>query len=91
MEEHTGQSQLEMLAKIHNQLVDLTTLIAEVELSKTTSEILKRKLRQIQASAQHVDAEERPSGAVVTRQQKVIAPIDEAIEPGEAAPDKGAN
>jgi hypothetical protein len=84
MEEHTDAAQLELLAKIHNQLVDLTKLIAEVELSKTNSQELKRKLSQLANTAQHIDTAHATGGSALPRQHQLIAPTDTHITPGEA-------
>jgi len=83
MESSENNPELELLAQIHNRLVDLTKLIAEVEMQKTNSEMLKTKLRQVITSAKPVEAATHP-GAVTMRQQKVIAPTDTNITPGEA-------
>ena len=82
MEEQTD-AQLEMLVKIHNQLADLTKVMAEIEMQKTTSEMLKTKLRQLISAAGHIDAGGR-SGLAEPSARKVIAPTDTSIQPGEA-------
>jgi hypothetical protein len=87
MDEPTKQesAQLELLAKIHNQLVDLKQIIVDIELSRTdTSHTLQTRLRQIIGSDQHLKAD-GSSGSPLARQQKVIAPTDTGITPGEAA------
>lgn len=83
MEESEVNPELDLLAQIHNRLVDLTKLIAEIELAKTQSEALKQKLRQALVNAKPVEAASHP-GAVTMRQQKVIAPTNDNITPGEA-------
>jgi hypothetical protein len=74
--------ELELLAQIHNQLADLTKMIAEVELEKTTSELVKSKLRQYIVKSMHIDAAGKISDTT-PRQQKVIAPENHDITPGE--------
>jgi hypothetical protein len=84
MEEPTNTGQLEMLAKIHNQLIDLKKIIVEIELAKPgITQSLQTQLRGMIASDQPVSASN--PGAVVERQQKVITPIDTNIQPGEGA------
>jgi hypothetical protein len=83
--------ELEMLSKIHNQLVDLKRIVVEVELSKpTTSHTLQTRLQQIVGTDKHVDSAGR-SGVPQERQQKVIAPTSDNLQRGEAkAPPTGA-
>jgi hypothetical protein len=81
MEERETSPEVELLTKIHNQLVDLTKMIAEIEMTKTTSELLKNKLRQVLVGSQHLNAE-GSSTAAGPKQQKVIAPINEGVQPG---------
>ena len=87
MEEPTKQetAQLDLLAKIHNQLVDLKQIIVDIELSRTdTSHTLQTRLRQIIGGDQHLDAD-GSLGTPAARQQRVIAPTDTGITPGEAS------
>jgi hypothetical protein len=82
--EEQKNPELEMLAKIHNQLVDLKQILVEIELSKTTtSHTLQTRLRQIIGSDQHVDGDARP-GMLEASERKVIAPTDGSITAGEA-------
>jgi hypothetical protein len=81
--EERQDSQLELLTQIHNQLVDLTKMIAEIEMSTSNSELLKSKLRQVIVTSQHIDATGKISDSA-PRQQKVIAPTDTSITPGQA-------
>jgi len=82
MEQSEANPELELLAQIHNRLVDLTKLIAEIEMSKTQSEALKQTLRQALTTAKPVEVATHP-GTVTMRQQRVIAPTDGDITPGE--------
>ena len=83
MDQHNDAAQLEMLAKIHNQLVDLKTVLVEIEMARPgTSQSLQTRLRQIIGGDQHIDVAGH-SAATATRQQKVIAPTDNNIQPGE--------
>jgi hypothetical protein len=76
--------ELEMLSKIHNQLIDIKQILVEIELSKPgTSHTLQTRLQQIVGSDKHVDGEGR-AGIPEVRQQKVIAPTNEGIQAGEA-------
>jgi hypothetical protein len=83
MEERENNPELDLLAKIHNQLVDLKQIIVDIELSRTdTSHTLQTRLRQIIANDSHIDGSGH-SDSPVARQQKVIAPTDTSITPGE--------
>jgi hypothetical protein len=83
MEEQTSP-ELEMLAKIHNQLVDLKRIIVEIELSNPgTSHTLQTRLQQIVGTDQHINSEGH-ANEHLPRQQKVIAPTSDNIESGEA-------
>jgi hypothetical protein len=90
MDEQTTP-ELEMLSKIHNQLIDLKRIIVEIELAKPgTSHTLQTRLQQIVGTDQHVNSEGHP-GVTTVRQQKVIAPTTDNIQAGEAkAPPTGA-
>lgn len=80
MEDHTD-AQLELLAKIHDQLVDLKRVMIEIELSRPgTSHTLQTRLQQIVSGDEHLDAH---AGPAAPRQQKVIAPTNTTIQPGE--------
>jgi hypothetical protein len=83
MDDHSDR-QLEMLGKIHNQLADLKQIIVEIELAKPdTSEELRASLSKILSNEARIDAA-RHGDAPATRQQKVIAPSDTGIKPGES-------
>jgi hypothetical protein len=85
MEERTDDGQLELLAKIHNQLVDLKQIILEIELSRPgTSHTLQIRLRQVMGSVDHVNIAGH-ADMPTSRQQKVIAPTDTTIEPGQGS------
>ena len=80
MEDRTDV-QLEMLAKIHDQLVDLKRVVIEIELARPgASHSLQARLQQIVSSDQHISEK---SGTSEPRQQKVIAPTDPNIQTGE--------
>ena len=80
--EGTEDAQLELLAKIHDQLIDLKRVIIEIELARPgTAPALQAKLHEILSSAQHLG---EGSDSSAPRQQKVIAPTDLDIQPGEA-------
>lgn len=80
MDERTD-AQLELLAKIHDQLVDLKRVIVEIELSHpNTSHTLQTRLQQILSGDKHLG---EGSGSTAPRQQRVIAPTDTNIQPGE--------
>jgi hypothetical protein len=81
--EERQDPQVELLVQIHNQLADLTKMIAEVEMEKTSSELVKNKLRQYMVSSMHIDGSGKISDST-PRQQKVIAPTNHDITPGEA-------
>jgi hypothetical protein len=81
MEERTDDRQLEMLAKIHNQLVDLKQIIVEIELARPgTSHTLQAHLRQVTGNPERIDAGGR-SNTPTERQQKVIAPLNADVRP----------
>ncbi|HEY2003765.1 MAG TPA: hypothetical protein VGH44_01460 [Candidatus Saccharimonadia bacterium] len=81
--EERNDAQLDMLAKIHNQLVDLKRIMVEIELARPgTSQSLQTRLRQIVGNDQHVDAAGQ-LGALAQKERKVIAPGDNNIQPGE--------
>jgi len=80
--EGTEDAQSELLTKIHDQLVDLKRVIIEIELARPgTAPALQAKLQEILSGDQHLGAS---SGSSDQRQQKVIAPTDLDIQPGEA-------
>jgi hypothetical protein len=58
-------------------------MIAEVEMSKTSSDLLKNKLRQFMVNSQYADTTGRTGEAGAPRQEKIIAPTNDAIKPGE--------
>ncbi len=81
MQENTDTAQLELLAKIHNQLVDLKKILVEIESVRPgTPHELQARLRQIVAADKHIDA---ASGAAPARQHQTIAPTNTNITPGE--------
>ena len=82
MEEREDSPQLELLAKIHNQLVDLKRVIVEIELAKPgTPDTLKSKLSEIIGSDEQLTGDR--TGSPEVKHQKVIAPTDTGITPGE--------
>ena len=82
--EEQKNPELEMLAKIHNQLVDLKQVIVEIELAKPgTSHSLQTRLRSLVGADEHVDGDAHP-GMLQASARKVIAPTDGHIAPGEA-------
>jgi hypothetical protein len=77
-------AQLELLAKIHNHLVDLKQMIVEIEnADPTKSHTLQARLKQIVAGDQLIDVGGK-SVAPGVRHERVIAPTDHNIQPGEA-------
>lgn len=77
-------TQEELLVQIHNQLVDLKKLLVEIELARPgTTHSMQTRLRSIMGNTDHIDADGRASDARI-RAQKVIAPTDPNIQPGEA-------
>lgn len=83
MEEHSSDGgQLELLAKIHNQLVGLKKILVEIELAKPgTTEVLKTQLRELIDADQPIDPAR--AGGIGQRERHVITPTDTEIEPGE--------
>jgi hypothetical protein len=84
MQENTDSAQLELLAKIYNQLIDIKKILVETELARpgATSD-LKTKLQEIVGGDKPVDSA-RPGGGVQQRQHQLIAPTDTHITPGES-------
>jgi hypothetical protein len=81
MEERTDDRQFELLARIHNQLVDLKRIMIEAELARPgASHTLQNRLRQIVGNDDYIEVGGHVP-APAARQQKVIAPLDTNITP----------
>jgi hypothetical protein len=90
MEHGDNSGQLELLAQIHNQLIDIKKILVETELARpgTTSE-LKTKLQEIVGGDKPV-VSAHPGGGIQQRQHQNIAPENTGIQPGEGRDaDKG--
>jgi hypothetical protein len=75
-------TQEELLVEIHNQLVDLKRVLVEIELTRPgATEAVKTRLQEVLGSSQHIRADGSADGH--SRQQRVIAPTDPDIKPGE--------
>jgi hypothetical protein len=82
MEERIEDKQMDVLISIHNHLVDLKAMLVEIESSHSdASESLKSNLRELISNDSHLEG---GSHATASREQKVIAPTDTGITPGEA-------
>ncbi|HSX01555.1 MAG TPA: hypothetical protein VLF67_04920 [Candidatus Saccharimonas sp.] len=78
-------TQEELLVSIHNQLVDLKKLLVEIELARPgNGQALQNRLRTVMGSVDHITADGRAAEATLTR-QRVIAPTDNNITPGQDA------
>jgi hypothetical protein len=75
MEEHqTGVEQKELLAAIHNQLVDLKRVIVEIELARPSAgQALQERLRRVIGSTDYI-SNTGQSESIGTRERKVITP-----------------
>jgi hypothetical protein len=84
MEEHQPNLQTEILAGIHNQLVDIKKILIETQISRPdASPALKDRLGQLQGSVDYIDASRPGNSPAGPHQQKVIAPDNPNIQPGE--------